>query len=379
MADIAKIRLGSTDYNIKDETARTKLNRINDRKLIIFGDSYFRDPAVSGGHPISYYLTAFFNRHNIEYEINAQGGEAFGAVDNYGYIYDVNNYVSNFAPEDVTDVMFCGGFNDRDYTALEIETGIDNACGAVKTKYPNARIHVGHFGWCSETGMAGNRTKLVSTTIPAYRNCVKYGAAYMANSEYTMHNYNFFINDNVHPNNSGTFEIAKQITLYLLTGSCDVHYPIQWLEFNSSGGPVAQWTSSVYKVGSKLDNDVVTIYMPFAYIEYASTFTLGHNYWVSLCNLASADVGSRLHFIGMFSDYNIMAQITLRGNFTLTNSNINTFLDFNEAECSFTVSEGNLKVNVHKMRSDHSGYEDITNVKGINIVGQAITIPTLAC
>lgn len=378
MPDVAHIQLGSEILDIKDEVARNRLNRLDNRKLIIFGDSYFRNPAVSGDRAINYYLDAFFAPHGIVYEINSQGGEAFGAVDEYSYLYDVNNFVSSIPANEVTDIMFCGGFNDRDYTIAQIETGIDNACAAARAKYPNAKIHLGHFGWSAETGLATNRTKMVEKTIPAYRNCVKYGAAYMINSEYTMHAYDFFINDKVHPNNEGTFQIAKQITLYLLTGSCDVHYNTVWVKFNTEDGTPAQWTNSAYTVGSKLDNGVVTIFIPNAYISYGSVFTLEHSYWVSLCNLASTIEGYRLHFIGLYSDYNLMAQITLRGNFTLQGTT-DTFLDFNEAECSFTISEGDLKVNVHKMKLDHSGYEPVANVKGVNIVGQAVTIPTLTC
>lgn len=376
MADIAKIRLGVTDFDIKDTIARTELNRINNRKLLIFGDSYFRDPAVSGGNSVKYYLNLMLPLSGMSCDINAQGGEAFGDTGTWGYDFDVNSYVSVFPADDVTDVMFCGGYNDRDYTISQIEAGIERACTAARTKYPNARIHVGHFGWCS-TPASTQRSKMVQTTLPAYRNCIKYGAAYMTNSEYTMHDYDLFYSDNVHPTEDGCREIAKQVYLYMLTGTCDVHYKTRAFTFNAEGSPTSEWTSDEYLVGSRLDNDQVTIFIPNAYLTYPTSFNLNHNYWVSICNLTSFTPGFRLHFIGNYSTYAVMPEITLRGNFTRDN-NIG-FYTFSECECSFTLFEGNLKVNVHMMKDDHTGYEDVSDVIGINIVGQAVTIPTLAC
>lgn len=352
----------------------------NARKIIIFGDSYFRDPSVSGDTPVGDQLAVMLADTAVEFEINAQGGEAFGDSGSYAYAYDVQNYATAFDPDEVTDIFFCGGYNDRSYTIAQIETGIDAAVAAVRAKYPNAKVSIGHFGWSSFAG-GSTRSNMVNYSIQGYQKAPLHGAAYMTNSEFTMHDYSLFWTDNVHPTGDGMREIARQLVEYIFTGTCDVHYGIKGFAFNDGTGPTAQWVrgTDTYGVYSQLDNDKVKIILPNMYAEYSATFTLSHSYWVSLLNLTdiTSNTNYKQYFLGNFSSYEVMQQIYMTGNFVCRTGGIDTFPTF--ADCSFTISEGNLKVNVHKMKNDLSGYNDLSDVAGINIIGQAITIPTLMC
>ena len=354
-----------------------RLSLLENRKIIIFGDSYFENPAIGGGNPVDYYLQSYLTGTNIEYEINSQGREGFAVSTPDSFLDDVNNYVSSFNADEVTDVFFCGGYNDRLFTIAQIESGMSMTFSAVRSKYPNAKISVGHFGWDGHW-YATNRSDIVNYSIPAYKNCGKYGAAYMVNSEFTMHWYELFISyDWIHPGSQGCAEIAKQLVLYIIGGSCDVHYNPAVIHFNDTGNPTpaGPWTDSIYTVSSKLDNDQVTIYMPDGNIVYTtSPFGAPHNTYTSLLYITDITDGFRLHFMGNFSSPAVMQGINLTGNFQ---TGVSSFVDFES--CNFIIDEGQLKVKPYKLNSAGNGFDEVTGIIGLNFVGKAITIPTLSC
>ena len=353
-----------------------EVNLMKRRRIIIFGDSYFEDGrAEYNGKPVRYWLNQYLAGTNIDFEINAQGQEGFAVTGNNSFLYDVNNYVSTFDPDEVTDVVFAGGFNDRIYTIANIESGMYNTFQAVRTKYPYAKIHCGFFGWDGHWAST-NRSDIVRYAIPGWKNCGKYGASYMENSEFTMHWYELFTSaDWIHPTDKGTAEIAKQLVLYLLGGSCDVHYDQAFCTFNDTGTPEAYWTDTVYQVSSKLDNDLVTIYLPEGNIIYdGSPFNCPHGSYTSLLQMTSIIDNYRLHFMGQYATEQVMNYLTIQGNFQV---GVTAFMDF--SNCAFIIHEGILKVRPYKINADGDGFDEVTGVIALNLIGGAITIPTLAC
>lgn len=354
-----------------------ELDLLENRKIIFFGDSYFEHTPIGGGNPVDYYLTAYLSGTPIQFEVNSQGREGFAVASPDSFLDDVNNYVSTFDPDEVTDVCFVGGYNDRLYSIAQIESGMNTTFSAVRTKYKNARIHVGHFGWDGHWAST-QRSDIVNYSIPAYKNCGKYGASYMTNSEFTMHWYELLISyDWIHPSQDGRAEIAKQIVLYLLGGSCDVHYNPAVIHFNDTGNPTPAggWTSSVYTVSSKLDNDLVTIYLPEGNIAYdVSPFNALHGSYTSLLYLTDITDGFRLHFMGNFASEYLMNGFSYVGNFQ---TGVSSFVNFES--CNFVIHEGQLKVRPYKLNSDGDAFEEVTGIIGLNLVGKAIVIPTLAC
>lgn len=367
-------RIDDVEADIDD--LENVINDMKTRRVIIFGDSYLENRAILNDQPVAYWLEQYLSDTNIEFEVNAQGREGFAVSGTDSFLYDVQNYTSAFDADQVTDVLFCGGFNDREYNISQIESGMNLTFAEVRSKYPNAKISVGHFGWDGHW-YSDNRSALVRISIPAYKNCGKFGAAYMINSEFTMHWYELFTSDDwIHPTIAGVQEISKQIALYLLGGSCDVHYEVVECPFNSTGAPEGWWTDSTYAVASKLDNDLVTIYMPDGNITYTSrsAFDCLHNEYTELIKMTALEDGYRLHFMGNFSTDYVMQKIEVVGNFQV---GATAFKDF--TNCSFIIHEGRLKVRPYKLNSDGDAFDEVTGVLGLNFVGSAITIPTLAC
>lgn len=353
------------------------IDQLKKRRIIIFGDSYLENRPILNNQPVGYWLTLYLTATNVEIEVNAQGREGFAVSGNDSFLYDVQNYVSAFEADDVTDVFFCGGFNDRIFSISQIESGMQLTFAAVRAKYPNAKISVGHFGWDGHW-TSDERSAIVRFSIPAYKNCGKFGAGYMVNSEFTMHWYELFTSaDWIHPTLDGVKEIAKQIALYIMGGCCDVHYELAQCPFNSgSGTPEGWWTTSSYLVQSKLDNDLVTIYFPEGNITYTNQagFDCPHTKFTDLLLMTTIDDGYRLHFMGQFSIEAVMQKINLTGNFQ---TGANSFVDFES--CDFIIHEGKLRVRPYKLNAAGTAFEDVNGVKGLNLIGGAVTIPSLAC
>lgn len=357
-------------------TLQGDVSLLKNRKILIFGDSYFMDNPVFSATDFRTFLTQFLtDTPNVEIDIKADGGEGFGQSDPYSFLYDVNNYTSTFDPDDVTDVFFVGGYNDNGYQPADILTGLASCVSAVKIKYPNSRISVGHFGW-SGTLSSTTRDNIVSHSIEAYRKCGLYGCAYMANSEYTMHNYNLMYSDNFHPNEDGVRELAKQVFYYIRTGTCDVHYPYTTIPFNTD--VTAVWTSSTYTVGYRLDNDVIQMFIPDGAIIYGSDragFNIGTGSYTGVLQIATLTDNYKGYAIGMYDGNNNLGyKLDIPGFFVCGSS---TFLSF--AECNFVLSGGFIQARWQGINASRNNFDSCNNVQRFAPSGTVVTIPTLMC
>lgn len=366
---------GLAEVNARiDEVENVIADSIN-RRILIFGDSYFLNNPIGGGQSVLAFLNEYKKNNPFTFDVKSDGQEGFSIASPNSFEYDVVNYTSIFNADEVTDVVFAGGYNDRVNDKSDIELGMSATLYTTRTKYPNAKIHVGHFGWNSATSGA-NRQRITYHSIPAYASASKYGAGFMCNSEYTMHNYEFFTSDNIHPTEDGRKEIAKQIINYFITGTCDVHYQPKAVTYNGSGipGPTGPYTDDQYTVTSKLDNDQVTIYLPNGRIVYTiSPFTITTDP-VALLELNNpSNIGYRLHFMGNWDMTRNYTLFPLTGNFRTTDG----FKDY--SNCMFFINEGKLYCTCHKLNSSETAYGPVTNITELNVQGQAITIPTLQC
>lgn len=382
--DIDAIEADITD-NIKPDILQInyQLTLLSSRRVIIFGDSYFMANTNWHTSPVGTWLNNYLSGTNIQVAINAQGREGFAVASPDSFLDDVNNYTSPFDPDEVTDVCFCGGYNDRSFTRATVESNMTVTFAAVRSKYPNAKIHVGHFGWNSDLDGA-NRQSIIANSLPAYRNASRHGASYMTNSEYTMHYYDLFVphtTDYIHPNTEGVQEIAKQIALYLTTGTCDVHYPYKRTYFNSSGGVPSPggWTSNAYSVGSSLDNEIVKIYLPDNYMEYSDPFEISTSGYTALIAMTTVqNPGYRLHFIGVYGgdrgqNGHISPIIPMKG--SVRNNSI--FYDMNGLQMVLIC--GSLYARNYTLADNHSGWQELLAVDAIQPGGGMITIPTIEC
>ena len=129
--------------------------------------------------------------------------------DNYNYGTFQQN-MENAAITDktkVTDIIVCGGANDRTYTQTEIDTAIGAFCTSAKTNYPNAQVYIGMIAW----SVKPSEYESLSTMLVAYSLCNKYGAIYLSGVEHALHRGSACFEDDFHPNATGQAYLAKAI------------------------------------------------------------------------------------------------------------------------------------------------------------------------
>ena len=124
-------------------------------------------------------------------------------------------------PSTITDIVICGGCNDKGAP----ETGISSALSSIKeyakTTYPNANISVGCIGWFNTNDFD---FLTASYTQDYYKSaCINNACTYLNGVENILHLYTLFGNGH-HPNIDGSQKIGSGVADALMHGSCDVSY-----------------------------------------------------------------------------------------------------------------------------------------------------------
>lgn len=207
-----------------DETFRTTLRSIGSRRFVIIGDSYAEgytpDGNVTGWPEV---MVSRLGLNADQYEILYRGGSGFSVAYQGKSFIDLLNDSSISDPETVTDVIVEGGYNEYTQTWAAIGSGIASFISAAKTKYPNAKIWIGFCGW-KRDGQA-----LYDLSQAVYRYMLgskQYGAAYISNVQYAMHDYfRVFASDGIHANQTGQDRIAEITADVILGGSGAIYEP----------------------------------------------------------------------------------------------------------------------------------------------------------
>lgn len=135
----------------------------------------------------------------------------------YSWLTLLQNNATNITNHNtITDIIVCGGANDRTYSEAQLLTAMTAFKTYVNTTFPNARIHLGMIARTKNSAWV---TSLYELT-PKYRtNAAKCGFKFIENSHMLWAGLNNF-KDYVHPNANASSCIAKGIANYILTGYC---------------------------------------------------------------------------------------------------------------------------------------------------------------
>lgn len=181
------------------------------RNVIFIGDSYLEGYSPDGNVKSWGVLASEMVPENT-YTIKYKGGTGFALVNqshNENFRTLLNSVPSS---EAVTDVVVCGGYNDRYCTSADIVTAIGKFCDLAKTKFPNAKVKIGMVGWSSITSQQDSLIR----TINAYKEgCQRNGAMYLTDVENSIHNPIYFSSDQIHPNQEGQRRIATNLVPYI--------------------------------------------------------------------------------------------------------------------------------------------------------------------
>ena len=220
MADISKIEIEGTSYDIKDQGARDLIANINNEEIIIVGDSYLEgvgttNPATDN---FGYLLMQKLGMNGTNFHRWAEGGSSFTNQGSQGHnwLQIVESRKNEVTRANITKIIFVGGYNDINANSGDdINTAISNTIAAVKSNFVNAKIYVcliGNNGAKTADGATARR-KLKSYIYRCYCNVSNYGAIFIDKGQLPLQDYTLYENhaNKIHPNNDGNVAIANYL------------------------------------------------------------------------------------------------------------------------------------------------------------------------
>lgn len=333
------------------------------------------------------------NNSNHEVALYASNGSGFTTtgntfLDQLNTAYtEINQELSTFTesikPKDVTDIIALGGINDKDSTYETVKSAVATFISNAKSKFPNAKIHIGCLGW---SAIAHENNKIYTISYRAYKDQVPYsGACYIKGSEYCMHNYNYFQQDAYHPTLNGAIVIADFLTNYLLSGSASINtQPIPYSTLNVlfGGSDGNRPTVSLSNVQTMQQDGMITltstshIYLNSNQIN--SGFTIERGVWKCIFNGDTKGCGYMTgHEYKAYGSKDRLAYMTTSCVFSITSDNGATKKSYPgllALECNNENTE--IRWNI---RIDSSAEGDIYNVTEIAISPFTIVAPWYMC
>lgn len=215
-----------------------QLSKGKEKKYIFLMDSYGNYTDSSGKNAAE---IALYNRGITGSYVFWRGScSMYNDSNNFKILLEEND--SEIDKESITDIYSLGGANDMQGDIPDrIESGVKRFCDYCTQNYPNAKVHVAYLS----SSFANNNYQYWDVVKDSYAKCVKYGASYVFNSEYTMHRYSLFNPDLVHPNQDGINELTNAIEQMIAQETCNINQ-----KFNISAVTSGQQYPGVVTTGT---------------------------------------------------------------------------------------------------------------------------------
>ena len=203
------------------------------RVFILIGDSYGENPYEYKGGWTTPFKSFSGLTEGVDCFTNCVGGTGFVKTGNTGKTFlDLlkNINIGTVNPEDVTDILVCGGCNDVDTIYNDLNTAILSFRNYCKQHFVNANINISMIGIFKASG---KRKLLLSTVLRSYQLAVNYGMRYI-DSTCCLHRYDFIGEDGIHPTSAGCINIGRNLCNALFIGQGE--QLINYNEESLSGG-----------------------------------------------------------------------------------------------------------------------------------------------
>lgn len=212
MSKIKKVRLGTTNYDICDASAKRILSA---RKFIFIGDSYLNGEGLGG---VTFgYGEKLKNLLGIDATLYPSSGGGLLATGNNGTFLTIADNLT--VDNDVTDVFVIGFINDAVVDFTNLSTVLETFITTLQTKCPNATIHLGALSDYERT-LAANDAR--NSVISIIRNGTSLGYCYIDNIEHIMKQTSLYQTDKVHPTTEGQDVITNCLANYIINGNLSI-------------------------------------------------------------------------------------------------------------------------------------------------------------
>ncbi len=206
------------------EDFHTEYDNAHPKKYVFLGDSY-NNPTYGNWGPA---LAGYLGLAEADYRNLYQDGGSFYAGN---LLTKLRNSTSDITPamgKEYGAIVVLAGINDAhtdthdNYDA--VTDGISAFCAWCKGKFPNATVYLGFVGNSIETStiLNGRDWENIAKALGRYARCGEFGAKFIPNLEYVLHDYSLMGSDGIHPTAAGGQEIARYTASALKTGGVDV-------------------------------------------------------------------------------------------------------------------------------------------------------------
>lgn len=211
-------------YNSSERNLKT-------RHFLVLGDSYGDEDGEW-----TYYTQLFLGVDDNHWHVVAEGGAGFVSNGTILFINQLINYTGN--KEEITDIIVCGGANDSvssspgDTWWSTVQNNMEAFNNYAKEHYPNAKISLGFIA----NGVDYLEGGVVSGRVYECREMCKYfynskgselGWNILNNIDLTLSQSVAFISsDGLHPSIFGSNALGHSISQAILTGTCEIIYPL---------------------------------------------------------------------------------------------------------------------------------------------------------
>ena len=205
-------------------TLNSNVSVLQNKKYILIGDSYGVTTTQRTQCWTDYIISYLNLTLNTDVFVSCASSRGFlgdpGQSGDMTFLTLLQNLSSSITNKnEITDIIVCGGTNDKTYSYENISTAMASFYAYCEANYPNAKVSVGFISWAKNpVYLAQHKTAIYNYKMASVRNRM----AYINGSENCWH-YSGWLLDDVHPNNDGSRHIACGIINYLLTGVANLN------------------------------------------------------------------------------------------------------------------------------------------------------------
>lgn len=251
---------------------------VTQEKYLLIGDSYLEGAGLSEPSTQNYgfLLKNKLGINNTNFVMLSEGGAGFAqrGNGNHTFLELLQSQIANIDIHNTSTIIIAGGSNDMTHEQTEIETAINNFITYCKTTFDKVDVYIACIGGNSKISEAAGtyRRWLRERSLPAFKNCNKYGGIYINGADKILHNYNFITEGEnlIHPNANGHKELASYLYNALKNGGYD-YYSTQSI---TSGNIPSGATGEInFKTGIENDKSFLIMY---ANIEFTTPINAGY-------------------------------------------------------------------------------------------------------
>lgn len=200
-----------------------RVNIQNNGTVILIGDSYGNSQYSGWCEQVEPLIESMGYNCITKYG----NGASFYANSFRNLLTEIYSTIGSSGAENVKYIGVFAGINDAhaDVTDFDmVSTGIQNFCTYAKANFSNAKLFIGFIGNSVENSsiLNGRKFERIPLAFERYAKCGQYGASFIPNCEYILHDYSLMSSDGIHPTYAGGGVIAQYIAGTINGGGVDI-------------------------------------------------------------------------------------------------------------------------------------------------------------